>query len=274
MTIALPLKLPLKGATRIGIRDTVALSKGGGYAFVNAEAAALVARFTTQPDNTRKALIDTTVGALKASGCFQRADILWFIEPNSQGSRQNLVADQYNLIAVGSPTFVPDRGFTGDGAAAYLETNFNPTTAVSPKYTLNDGAFATYSLSSGAFAGRDVGAASGGLAYISARVPGDAAQFRINRAVLSGGACLDGSGLFLANRTANATGELYRNNVNLGSVSTATAIPNATFRFLMGDGTFSGRQLAFGYIGASLSTQQRADLLTIVQNYLTAIGAA
>lgn len=29
MTIALPLKLPLKGATRIGIRDTVALSKGG-----------------------------------------------------------------------------------------------------------------------------------------------------------------------------------------------------------------------------------------------------
>lgn len=32
MTIALPLKLPLKGATRIGIRDTVALSKGGSLA--------------------------------------------------------------------------------------------------------------------------------------------------------------------------------------------------------------------------------------------------
>jgi hypothetical protein len=251
-----------------------ALTKGGGHVFVNAEAATLVARFTAQPDNTRKALIDTTISALKASGIFQKADVLWFVGADSQASRRNWIADQYNLTAVGIPAFVADRGFAGDGAAAYLETGFNPTSAVSPRYNLNDAAFAMWSRSSGAFAGRDVGAASGGLAYISARILSDVAQFRVNRAVLSGGACLDASGLFLANRAANASGELYRNNVNLGAVSTATAVPNATFRFLMGDDTYSGRQLAMGYIGASLTTQQRANLLTIAQTYLQAIGAA
>lgn len=252
------------------------LTRGGAaaYVFTNAEAAALVARFTTPPTDARKLLIDTTVGSLKSSGIWAKADLLWFAGSDSQASRRNWVADLYNLTAVSGPTFTTDRGFTGDATAAYLESGFNPTSAPTPKYALNSSGFAFWSRTAGQVAGRDMGAASGGLAFIQARLGDETMAARNNRAVTGATPNTDGSGLFLANRTSSAGGELYRNNAGATVNSTSVSIPNATFRFLTGDGTFSSRQLSFGFVGASLATQERADLLTITQTYLQAIGAA
>ena len=94
--------------------------------------------FTTPPDPTRKALINTLVKSLKAAGVWTKLDALYlFAAADAQAARRNWIQDLYNATAVSSPTFAADRGYTGDGAAAYLDTGFNPSTASSPKLTQN-----------------------------------------------------------------------------------------------------------------------------------------
>lgn len=54
----------------------------------------------------------------------------------------------YDLVQNGSPTFVPDRGFQGanQSSTIYLDTQFNPSTAVSPNFTQNSASIALWSL--------------------------------------------------------------------------------------------------------------------------------
>lgn len=119
---------------------------GGGYRFTNQEAADLVARFTTPPDNARKALIDTMVGVLKAAGVWSKLDALYIMAAHdSRAARRNWIADAYNLTPTSSPTFTADQGYAGDGSTSYLSTGFNPATAVSPKFVQNSAHLAAWS---------------------------------------------------------------------------------------------------------------------------------
>lgn len=84
----------------------------GGYTFINAEAAALVAAMTVEPDDTRKALIDTTIGALKAGDVWNSIGILCvFAAHDSQAARLNWKTASAYASVVGTPTFTADRGY-------------------------------------------------------------------------------------------------------------------------------------------------------------------
>ena len=64
-------------------------------------ATALFARMTVQPDNTRKALINSTIVGLKASGIWAKADALYVTAAHdAQSARLNWVQDLYNLTAI------------------------------------------------------------------------------------------------------------------------------------------------------------------------------
>lgn len=260
-----------------------ALIEGGGYVFANAEAAALVARFTTPPTTVRKILIDALVGALKAASVWSKLDALYIMAAHdAQAARRNWVADAYNLTAVSSPTFTTDRGYAGDTSSAHLKTGYVPSTA-GGLLTVNSAHLSVWD--------RTVRAAFGsveaGVNIAATTVLQVAARWSSGQIIHStneittllttiGGA----AGHTLVNRSGVSARQTYRDGVEVGSNTTASSsLPNLEIYFL-GRNTSdalslpSGDELAVGSIGASLTAGEAAAFHTALNTYLTAVGAA
>jgi hypothetical protein len=262
----------------------IALNEGVGYTFVNAEASALVARFTTPPTIARKALIDTLVGALKTAGVWSKLDALWLLAAaDSQAARQNWIADQYNLTAVASPTFTADRGYTPDGASSYLRTGFNPSTASSPKFVQNSASLGFYSLTNSATASQNMG---NSINVVLPRNSGNS-TIRINNIGTSSstadGLSTDSSGYFAGLRADGATERLRRNNGQRLSAAKASAtVANSEFLICgrnsdgAGGITLSASvlQSAMGFIGSNLTDGESDSFHAATLTYLQAVGAA
>lgn len=95
-------------------------ASGGGapYAFANAEAEAVAAAMDAEPDDSRKALIDNLVGALKAGGVWAKLHRLCV---HAAHTEQAALIDWPTLTPrskTGAPTFTADQGFRGNGATA------------------------------------------------------------------------------------------------------------------------------------------------------------
>jgi hypothetical protein len=268
----------------IGIGISPSLNMGSGYSFVNAEAAALVARFTTQPTNARKALIDTFVGALKTAGVWTKLDALYVMAAHdSQAARQNWIADEYNLTPVASPTFTVDRGYQSDGSSSYLTTGFNPSTAPSPKFTQNSASFGFWSrtnIQSGTLT--DMGNSNN---VILARNLSDQALYRVNNGIAASTAnsVTTSVGFFSALRANSSTERLRQNNAQINSTvvasSSTTNSPftvcgrnsNTSGGYTVG---YGGRQLPMSFFGANLTDGESDSFYTSSNTLLTAIGAA
>jgi len=271
------LKPALRPPMRAPLRSADSPREGVGVAY-EAEASALFARFTTPPDATRKGVINTLVKALKDFGIWAKLDALYLMAAaDSQAARQNWIADQYNLTAVSGPTFAADRGYTGDAAAAYLDTGFNPATATSPKYLLNSASLAFWCRTNTIITGYEVGNAS--TTQLSARsASANTVRGRLSDASLSNwGTVADALGLTAINRSASNARQVYRGGSSIGTdTGASTAVTSANLVFLSA-GTaagFGNRQVAFGALGGSLDATEHANLYAAVNTYLTAIGAA
>lgn len=248
------------------------------YSFVNSEAAALVARFATQPTDARKRLIDTLIGSLKTGGVWSKLDALYVMAAaDSQAARQNWIADQYNLTAVSGPTFAADRGYTGDGAASYLSTAFNPVTAVTPKFVQDSASLGVWSrtnLPNGAGVSAEIGSGNsyiGRSASISTNAAGrpNAASGVINTpGAFPGHVCWS--------RTAAAVWEGYAQGVDAdGGVTSSAAPANAVMRLCAAVGIgFGVNQLSAAHIGQGLSAAEVLAAYNALNTYLTAVGAA
>ncbi|MDQ0305347.1 hypothetical protein [Ancylobacter polymorphus] len=257
---------------------------GGGV--YEPEALALFARMAVQPSAPRKALISDTIKALKAAGAWAKDDALYFTAAHdAQAARLNWISDQYNLTVVGSPTFTVDRGYTGDGSAAYLRTGFNPTTAVSPKFARDSAHISlTDRTSRAAAATVEMGAiAITGLnfsAELATRYTGNLTRARVT----SGGtsppafASSDSAGRFLVSRTGASQIDGYRNGSSIGTSSNASAaLLNSEIYILAvnfnGAASFSYDQIAHASIGGGLTSSEASAFDAIVATYLSAIGA-
>jgi hypothetical protein len=95
----------------------------------------------------RKHLYDQLIRGLWQDGTWGLLDCLYILAaPDAATARLNLVSTNYSLIANGTTTFTPDQGFAGDGSTGYLDTQFNPSTATSPNFTLSNCSFGAYGL--------------------------------------------------------------------------------------------------------------------------------
>lgn len=246
------------------------------YVFTNAEAAALVARFTTQPNGARKLLIDTLVGSLKSAGVWSKLDAFYMLAAaDSQAARLNWIADQYNLTAVNSPTFEADRGYTGNASSSYLDTGFNPATASNPKFVLNSGHVGVYSRTDNSTSTYfDIGNANARLNARSSTA--NALRGALNDATNGNfGANPTSIGHFALNRSAAGARQGYGSGSLLGSDTVAsTAVGNEAFSILRGSTVYSGRQIATGHFGQSLSGTEVGNLSAAITAYLQAVGAA
>ncbi len=253
---------------------------GGGYTPANSEAAALFARFTTPPTNARKALIDALVGSLKTAGVWAKLDALYlFAAADAQAARQNWVQDLYNATAVSSPTFTSDRGYTGDGAASYVDSNFNPSTAVAAKFVRDSAYFGFWSRTAGQLSASAAGYFDGtnGVTRLARNLSNESSG-RINQATpigTSGGLVTDGSGLLGISRSGASANRLSRNGANqfVGTVA-SSALANGTLRFGATGIGFSTLQFAAGLIGQDLSVSDELAAYTPILTYLQAVGAA
>jgi len=141
-----------------------ARAKGGGVSApsYDARAIALFARYNAEPSATRKGLLNNLIVAAQDHGWFDKMDMVaifgmglddpgYTTANDPHASRRNIIQDAYNPLTVNAPTFTTDRGYYNPGTS-YLNSQFNPATAVGAKFVRDSASMGYYSRTSRAAA--------------------------------------------------------------------------------------------------------------------------
>lgn len=242
----------------------------------HAETSALALRFTADPGDARRGLIDDCIGELKAEGLWAKLDAFYMMAAHdAQAARCNWRQDAFNLTPVNGPTFEADLGYTGVPAAqAYLDTGFNDLTG-SALWSQDD-------MCAGAYVNLAPPSANSFLSLAAASsVRIGATPTQLNTRIH----CSSSFNISFANavpghvavtRDSATTSRCVRNGAQVGSVfslaSTASSDSNVTaFRSI---NSYNGDRMACMHLGAALSNAELASLYGAILTYLTALGAA
>lgn len=244
----------------------------------DAAAAALFARITVQPDAVRKALINSTIVALKAAGVWTLLDYIHFeAAADAQSSLLNWKSASFNLLAVNSPTFTADRGYAGDGTTSFLNTQFNPATA-GGQFTLNSASIGVYNRTTRAASNVLSAAGSGSNMIVYPRQGGDICTVRLND-LGAGVSNANSFGLISGSRVVSTDRNTYRNGASIGNTVVASTSLTSQPVYICGfnnSGTLtqaSTDQFACSYAGGGLDATQNAALYSAIQAYMTGVGA-
>jgi hypothetical protein len=227
------------------------------------------------------ALID----GLVAAGLWTKFDFLHlYATQDSTTAKLNLISSNFTAVTNGSPVFTANRGFTGvaGSSTVYIDTQFNPTTAPSPKYTINDAHQSVWSLSNITASSAPFGASGSGRAnYIMIRYTDNNAYLRVNLGDVGGA---DGSnpgsalGWFVGSRTGDHTVNPYLNGAAFGTpISTISGTPPNLNLYSLGmnnNGVPLGtaHQLAMDSAGSKLTSGEVATAYTLLRARMTAVG--
>lgn len=240
------------------------------------ETSALIARMGTTPSIGIQQAIDTCIMMLKGDGVWAKLDALYVRAAHEEATANlNWVADAYNLTASDpAPVFEAFRGSTPNGTSSYHDTGFTPTTAVSPKFTLNSahmGAWHLTDLANGAGSSFDVGNATARIINSSTAVT----VFRPNNST-NGTSTEDYTSHKVWNRSAADAWQYYRDGASVTSGADAsTALTNFAFGIgrTAASGAFGVNQAAIVHFGPSLTAGEVARLRAAFQTYLSFVGA-
>lgn len=259
----------------VGYRGPGHLSRVGGQRY-SPEALAAFAAMSVQPSRALKGLYNTAIVALKASGIWAKDDARYFIDVHdAQAARLNLKnPGTYNLSATNGPVFTAYVGYAGDGAAAFLNTGFNPSTA-GGNFVQDSARVTAWSLKSGTDAGQIAGyVATSPNIQIYPRFTDGSAYGTVNSNSGAAVTSADGVGLWQINRTAANAQQLLKNGASVGTSANASVAPsNVNIGFLRGAANFFSGSIAFGSIGSSLTAQQLADEYTILSAFKAGVAA-
>ena len=251
----------------------------GPYVFANSEAEALVAAMTVEPDDARKALIDTLIGGLKADGVWTamaanaESRLYVLAAHDAQAARLDWLNPSRSARLVNAPVFAIDKGYQTDGAASYVDL-----VATLDSFGQDSLSFGFWSLTSDRLGGSLAGAfsAQNGTTISPYQSPA-AFGMRANQAAITqGGAATDSAGLYVVRRSAAAVANLYKNGASVLASSEASVAPLALsphLGHLNGSSTFGAMEFAAGLIGPLLTATQITALYNRLNSYLTSIGA-
>lgn len=251
----------------------------GTVSAYSAEATALFARMTSQPDATRKGHINTLITALKTASVWTKFDAFYILAAHdSQAALLNWVSTSFNATATSSPAFTTDRGYTGNGTSAYLDTGFNPTSASSPKYAAASATLGAWSLSNTTgFNEYAIGSQSTNAAALNPRsTVANTTRGIINRSTVENfGSNTRGDGLHMLTRTASNVTQSYVNGAANGAASgnANNAFPNVNIAILSCNLNYSSRQIALAFIGQGFNSTEATAIYNACSAYLTAVGA-
>jgi len=176
-----------------------------GWGYVQ-EVRALFDRMGAAPSAEKQSTNATIVALLKAD-VWGDADAIYSTDIVSRSaSALNWKAGQYNLVENGTIDWTLGLGFHGDGVTGWLKSNFNPSTAVAPKFTQNRASLGFGSASDGQ--GNGIEVSCGGTSRI--RVRGTSNQIDHGQNFSSGGSGVNSStavGMVMDSRTGAAGSE-------------------------------------------------------------------
>lgn len=244
------------------------------YEFANQEAAALVARFSTEPDDELKSYIDTLVGDLDDAALLDAFDGFHILAlHDAQAARCNWFADAFNLIEVNSPDFAVLQGFAGNGTSSRLRSGFVPTTAPSPKFTLNSAHIGLYNLTESSIAGYDIGG-------FNARISVRNTNANLPRYVINDGgfrnapASATAIGYHLTSRTGSAAG-FYKAPGQAAATFSTPSGSNTNDEICVGGAStfYSNRRIAAAHWGRGLTTTEGDAIEAAITTFLQSVGA-
>lgn len=228
------------------------------------------------------AYVNTLVIGLKAASIWTLLDRLWlFAAENATQALTDLVA-RAAATAVNSPTFTANRGFLGNGTSAYVDLGVAASALT--KFTQNSAHLGVYVRDGDGTTNLIVGSAnsgSGATSYVTSGV-GTLSDFRINTAGTANSMTQGAqNGMHIADRQSSTVGSWSHNGVDTTVDQTVTtssirADSNLTTLARNTSGVFSnfsGSRVAALSVGGTLGAAGRAALASLINAYMTSIGA-
>lgn len=244
---------------------------------------AFIAR-TTGIDAPHQAAYQAFICGLVSDGIFGKFDVInLYAAQNSTVALLNLVSSSYNSTLNGSPPFTVDVGFTGIAGSTtdYLDTGFNPITALSPQYTLDSAHIALWNLSNIAVNCASIGSIDGtSVAYVIPKAPtGPLTYARINVAPTLGlfTGISSPLGLFLGSRTSSTQLDGYQDGVSWGGgPRPSLAIPSLNMFALAANSSGAAvgceNQITMISLGSGLSLSEQLKFYNRARTYMTTVG--
>lgn len=268
---------------QIVARSRVTSSGGGGGG--GTTASNFLAR-TSGLDATHIAAYTALLNGLDADGLTAKLDMLHiYATQTSATALLNLISTSYTGVIHGSPNFTADQGFasTESGSTDYIDTQFTPATATSPKY-VQDSAHITCTNLTDATSSRACIGVNDTASSVTFLVCRDASlgqvQVGINSAsiaqVTNSGSAV---GFYACVRPDNAKILAYKSGSGVTSNVSATSTPVANRNLITLGSNNSGTiattalRVAHASIGASLSATDVANYHSRIVTYMAAVGA-
>ncbi len=246
-------------------------------------AAAFLAR-TSGLDNTHINAYTALLNGLDSDAITCKLDFLHvYATQDSTTALLNLVANRYNGTAFGPPVFTVDRGFQGvqTSLTVYIDTNFNPFTAIAPQFSANSAHMSVWNVADVGTTGVPaIGYVTSGISEVDMYVRFTDGNTYFRPMTLGSGAIFataSGAGYWISNRSASNAIQGYRNGSSVATASDASAgLGNSTIITLgySGAGVPQGAayQEAAASAGSSLSATDASNLNSRLRTYMTAVG--
>lgn len=241
----------------------------------SAEATALFARMSSQPDDTRKGLIDTFISGIVAASLWSKIDALYvFAAHDAQASLLNWKGATYDASVVGTPTFTADRGYAA-AAASYIDTNLVQNVG-GTQYSQNSAIFGCYVNVAGADGTYLMGLVTNGATRVIPKTAAGGGSYRLNTGTTSTIPDTTVStrlGAWSMIRENSTTQAVRQNGSQIHSgAANSLALIAEDFVFLRASAADGSGRVASGIIGA-LTGAEEATYRGLELTYLTAIGA-
>ncbi len=250
-----------------------------------AEATAFFAR-APGLDNAHAKAYDDLICGLVTDGVWSKFDVLHvYATQNQTIALLNLVSANYKGVGGFLPVFTVDRGFTGaDGNhTIFVDTQFNPVTAVSPLFTRDDAHVSAWNVINVDSTNPIIGLSDVPSLHITTLYPeftSSGTLYCVNcNGTISPVATADSTGFYLADRTSSTSLLGYKNGVNefTDNANSSTPLVNGEIYVCSGNNitsTPSGSpyQTAMSSIGSSLTPTDVTNFYTRLRTYMTTVG--
>lgn len=248
------------------------------YSGLDAATQAYIAAMDIKPTLARAQAIDAVVTGLKSAGIWSKLDCLYlFAAHHRQASRLNVVAPATLEFAnVGSPVFQSDKGWISPGTGNYLSLGDTVANLLT-QFTQDDAHAGIYAVNNVAQNVTIFGTTALSTFYIAPRLVGNVTRFALNDGTNSNTAAVvtGNPGHLIANRPDSGSKDLWRDGTQLLDLSVASvSLPTGNIVVCAGQGTTNTvHHAAVMHMGAGLSSGEIASFTSIIDTYLTAVGA-
>jgi hypothetical protein len=259
----------------LGLSLSSARSVASGGTSYSAEATALFARMSTQPDDTRKGLINTFIVGLTTASLWTKLDALYvFAAGDTQAALLNWKGATFDASEVGSPVFTADRGYAS-AAGAYIDSNMAQNVG-GTQYTQHAGVFGCYNNVAGTDGQYLMGLVTNGSTRVIPKTALGGGNWRQNTGTtvtIPDGTVASRVGAWSVVRENSTTQTIRQNGAQIHSgAANSTALIAENFVFLRASGADGSGRVATGIIGAFTGAEE-ATYRGLELTFLTAIGA-